>query len=91
VSQNKSNHKECQKVQTKSGDMVHDFALGRDGIVIGGSWVEVETESLQSHPTTTPWEWLVLYDGGELLGADSNDLIAPVEIGLAVTPFGEQL
>ena len=50
----------------KVGDLVHDFALDRDGIVISGSWFEPDGE--------IDWEWAVLYDGGEIVGADTLDL-----------------
>ena len=54
----------------KPGDLIHDFALGRYGIIVSGAWVE------RRDPGPTPpinWEWLVLYDDG-LQGADTNDL-----------------
>jgi len=54
----------------KLGNLVHDYALGRHGIVVGGPWTEerVNTYALD-------WEWEVLYDDGELLGADTMDLV----------------
>ena len=51
------------------GKLVWDYALGKTGIVVGGPWKE-ERES--TYPIN--WEWLVLYDDGELMGADSPDL-----------------
>ena len=51
------------------GSLVHDYALGKNGIVISGAWTE-ERES--TYPIN--WEWLVLYDDSEFLGADTNDL-----------------
>lgn len=51
------------------GNLVHDHALGRHGIVVGGPWTE-ERENTYS----LDWEWVVLYDDGELMGADTNDL-----------------
>ena len=54
------------------GFLVHDYALGRNGIVVGGPWVE-NGKATDVH-TAIPWEWLVLYDGGELIGASTNDL-----------------
>ena len=51
------------------GDLVTDHALGMCGIIIGQGWTE-ERENTFS----VDWEWLVLYQDGELLGADTNDL-----------------
>lgn len=48
----------------KLGDLVTDRSLGMSGIIIGGAWNDGDL----------PWEWLVLYQDGELLGADTNDL-----------------
>ena len=54
------------------GSLVHDWALGRDGIVVDGAFTE---EVPGQHNTQLlDWEWLVLYDDGELMGADTNDL-----------------
>ena len=56
------------------GKLVHDYALGMNGIVVSGAWIEQ-----RDRRTDTPeiqWEWLVLYDDGELQGADTNDLQA---------------
>ena len=53
------------------GKLVHDFALGRNGIVVGGTFTDNDPD-LTDGPYD--WEWLVLYDGGELLGADTMDL-----------------
>ena len=53
------------------GFLVHDYALGRNGVVVSGAW----TEDQERAPfETIHWEWLVLYDDGELQGADTNDL-----------------
>jgi hypothetical protein len=54
------------------GKVVHDYALGRNGIVVDGHF----TEDGQADGQTLEWEWLVLYDDGELQGADTNDLQA---------------
>jgi hypothetical protein len=54
------------------GNMVHDYALGMNGIVVGGAWVQPRAETGAS--TDHSWEWLVLYDDGDLMGADTNDL-----------------
>ena len=48
----------------KLGDLVKDWALGMCGIIVGGA----------HNDGALPWEWLVLYENGELLGADTNDL-----------------
>ena len=48
------------------GHLVFDWALGRNGIVIGGPWVDPDGE--------ISWEWQVLYDDGQIAGASTNDL-----------------
>ena len=58
------------------GDLVHDWALGRDGIIVDGAF----TEDGQADGKTLEWEWLVLFPplrpglDGDLIGADTNDL-----------------
>ena len=54
------------------GNMIHDYALGKNGIVVDAAW----TEAYSAGEATlyTDWEWLVLYDDGELMGASTNDL-----------------
>tara|TARA_Y100000034_G_scaffold130577_1_gene189363 strand:+ start:809 stop:1000 length:192 start_codon:yes stop_codon:yes gene_type:complete len=54
------------------GELVYDCALGRNGIVISGAF----TEMCDNRNTTLPinWEWLVLYDDGEMMGAETSDL-----------------
>ncbi|HIK67133.1 MAG TPA: hypothetical protein EYF95_04120 [Flavobacteriales bacterium] len=54
------------------GFLVHDYALGRSGIVVDGAFTE-ETPG-QHNTRALDWEWLVLYEDGELMGADTNDL-----------------
>jgi len=62
------------------GKIVHDYALGKYGFVIGGPWTEpdrcVSEIGTGRVPQGTPikWEWLVLYNDGEQYGADTNDL-----------------
>ena len=56
----------------KIGDMVYDYALGMYGMVVSGPWVE-ERESTGG-VRSVGWEWRVLYEDGELQGADTNDL-----------------
>ena len=56
------------------GDMIHDYALGKNGIVVDTAWTEIYSTSGHAADRATDWEWLVLYDDGELLGADTNDL-----------------
>jgi hypothetical protein len=53
------------------GFLVHDYALGRNGVVVSGAWTE---ERRDHRRVDIDWEWLVLYDDGELQGADTNDL-----------------
>ena len=53
----------------KLGDMVFDYALDKNGVVVSGPFTE-ERGNLHS----LNWEWLVLYCDGELMGADTNDL-----------------
>jgi len=57
------------------GKIVHDYALGKNGIVVGDAWTE-KTQHINSNPVNrdVDWEWLVLYEDGELMGADTNDL-----------------
>ena len=54
------------------GFLVHDYALGRNGVVVSGAWTE--EISSRGFTRTVEWEWCVLYDDGELQGADTNDL-----------------
>ena len=51
------------------GELVWDYALGKTGIVIDGAWTEKRDGGFP-----LPWEWLVLYEDGELIGADTSDL-----------------
>ena len=60
----------------KIGDLVQDWALGRSGILIGGPFTEPDGSDQMRSIT---WEWEVLYDNGELMGADTNDLKVPEE------------
>ncbi len=53
------------------GKVVHDYALGMNGIVVSGTRRDFDP-ALAAGPCD--WEWLVLYDDGELQGADTNDL-----------------
>ena len=56
------------------GELVHDYALGRFGIVIGGAWIEHrDPQDIMSREI--PWEWEVLYDDGVMMGAETMDLI----------------
>ena len=57
------------------GKLIFDYALGRSGIVVAGPNVEVGngTSSLAAGEILK-WEWLVLYDDGETMGADTNDI-----------------
>ena len=57
------------------GKLIFDYALGRSGIVVDGPNVEVGngTSSLAAGEILK-WEWLVLYDDGETMGADTNDI-----------------
>ncbi|HIE84537.1 MAG TPA: hypothetical protein EYQ00_12140 [Dehalococcoidia bacterium] len=61
----------------KVGELIHDYALGMNGIVVDGPWLEPrgsDSEAAHDSHTDIIWEWLVLYDDGELQGADSVDL-----------------
>ena len=53
------------------GNMVYDYALGRNGVIVDEQFTEYR-ENAPSLPIN--WEWLVLYDDGEMMGADTNDL-----------------
>ena len=55
------------------GKLVYDYALGKTGIVVGSAWVEPLCP-YDDTGRSIPWEWEVLYDDGELMGADTNDL-----------------
>ena len=57
----------------KIGDLVKDYALGMNGLVVGGPWVEFKEQN-PGASTDHSWEWLVLYDDGDMIGADTNDL-----------------
>ena len=54
------------------GQIVHDYALGKNGVVVGGPFIEDDHGHCGDRPLD--WEWCVLYDDGELMGADTNDL-----------------
>jgi len=59
------------------GKVVHDYALGMNGIVVSGEWTEPrgsDSEAAHDSHHDIRWEWLVLYDDGELQGADTSDL-----------------
>jgi len=56
------------------GNMIHDYALGKNGIVVDTAWTEIYSVGGRPDDRATDWEWLVLYDDGELMGADTNDL-----------------
>jgi hypothetical protein len=61
----------------KVGKLIYDFALGRNGVVVDGVWIEPrgsDSEAAHDSHKDITWEWLVLYDNGELMGADTNDL-----------------
>ena len=53
----------------KVGNLVYDYALGKNGIVVDGAWTEERENTYDLN-----WEWEVLYDDGEFMGADTNDL-----------------
>ncbi len=53
------------------GELIHDYALGMNGIVVGGAWTEDGTDDGTG---IIDWEWNVLYEDGELQGADTGDL-----------------
>ena len=57
------------------GKLVYDYALGKNGIVVSGAWTE-KTQQFKANPVdrNIDWEWLVLYEDGEITGADTNDL-----------------
>ena len=46
------------------GKLVWDYALGMNGIVVGDAF----TEEMSDRGASTPldWEWLVLYEDGDL-------------------------
>jgi len=56
------------------GVLIWDYALGRHGIVVGDAWIQ-PPDSYDIMSREIPWEWRVLYDNGEFMGADTNDLM----------------
>ena len=58
----------------KVGKLVCDHTLGRNGIVVDGAHVEIGDGSVHAAGDPIEWEWLVLYDDGKMMGADTNDL-----------------
>jgi hypothetical protein len=58
----------------KVGELVHDWAYGKNGIVVDGANVEVGDGSVHAHGEMIEWEWLVLYEDGELQGAGTRDI-----------------
>ena len=52
------------------GKLVYDYALGQHGIAVDGH----NTADGMADGLTIEWEWLVLYEDGELQGADTNDI-----------------
>ena len=55
------------------GKLVRDYTLGKNGIVVGKGWIQPpDPHALYSRETS--WEWEVLYDDGELMGADTSCL-----------------
>ena len=56
------------------GELIHDYALGMNGIVVSGPWTEYNAMLHEPSARNISWEWLVLYENGVLEGADTNDL-----------------
>ena len=56
------------------GKLVHDYALGKNGIVVSGPFTEESSDNDITPGRPLEWEWLVLYEDGELMGGDTNDL-----------------
>ncbi len=56
------------------GKLVHDWALRRNGIVVGAAWIEPQ-DPMDLTSREIMWEWEVLYGDGEILGADTCDLV----------------
>jgi len=50
-----------------------DYALGKNGIVVDGAFIE-PPDSADYAGRDIKWDWMVLYDDGEMMGADTNDL-----------------
>jgi hypothetical protein len=57
------------------GKIVYDYALGKNGIVVGGAFTE-KCDIMYESNRPVDWEWCVLYEDGELQGADTMDLQA---------------
>jgi hypothetical protein len=60
------------------GQVVHDYALGKNGIVVGGPFTE-QIDIMYKSQRPLKWEWCVLYEDGELMGAETMDLVQIVE------------
>jgi len=59
----------------KVGDIIFDFALGKTGIVVGEDWLQPAEEYNYGHSDTdVSWQWMIMYECGELMGADTLDL-----------------
>ena len=58
----------------KVGELVHDWAFGKNGIVVDGTHIEVGDGSTYAAGEMIEWEWLVLYEDGQLEGADTGDI-----------------
>ena len=56
------------------GKIVHDYALGMNGIVVGGQFTEKRANPHPRHEMGSNCVWCVLYEDGELQGADTPDL-----------------
>jgi hypothetical protein len=56
------------------GELVHDCALGMNGIIIDDDWIEVARPHSRPSRPAVNWEWLVLYEDGALSGANTMDL-----------------
>ena len=54
----------------KVGDFVNDPAWRMSGVIVGKSWIDHQPAGRGD----LTWDWLVLYQNGELHGADINDL-----------------
>ena len=73
-------HWQSIEVDMKIGHVIYDYALGRNGIIVSGAFTEKRANPHPRHDMGINWEWCVLYDDGEMMGADTNDLKVISEI-----------
>jgi len=56
------------------GNLVNDYVLNKNGIVVNGPWTEGAVGEATGYPYEIEWELLVLYEDGTFAGAHITDL-----------------